>query len=148
MIKLTEYLMGRDTEYPLTLELALNAAEHLAAINYIRGVYGAPLPVTSGYRPGKYNKKAGGAAKSSHLLCEATDFGDKPLTTVEPSDAYFGKFCINGEGFELGKFGRWCLVNLKTLEEAGLYMEHPAKTPGWVHLTTRAPASGNRVFLP
>lgn len=29
-----------------------------------------------------------------------------------------------------------------------LYREHPSATKGWVHLTTRAPASGRRTFYP
>ena len=29
-----------------------------------------------------------------------------------------------------------------------LYREHPDATPGWCHLTTRRPGSGNRSFLP
>lgn len=31
---------------------------------------------------------------------------------------------------------------------AGLYREHPDATPGWCHLTTRAPGSGKRTFYP
>ena len=34
------------------------------------------------------------------------------------------------------------------LEAAGLYREDPAATPGWCHLTTRAPGSGRRTFTP
>lgn len=34
------------------------------------------------------------------------------------------------------------------LEEYALYREHPDSTPGWCHLTTRAPGSGNRTFHP
>jgi hypothetical protein len=34
------------------------------------------------------------------------------------------------------------------LEEYGLYREHPDDTPGWCHLTTRAPHSGHRTFKP
>lgn len=34
------------------------------------------------------------------------------------------------------------------LEECGLYREHPDSTPGWCHLTTRAPRSGMRTFFP
>lgn len=34
------------------------------------------------------------------------------------------------------------------LEEYGLYREHPNSTNSWVHLTTRAPGSGHRTFLP
>ena len=34
------------------------------------------------------------------------------------------------------------------LEKFGLYREHPAYTPTWCHLTTRAPHSGKRTFVP
>lgn len=34
------------------------------------------------------------------------------------------------------------------LEEYGLYREHPYSTIGWCHLTTKAPASGHRTFVP
>jgi len=125
MIRLPEFLMGRHLEYPLTLELALNAAQLLAAINYLRGVYGKPLTVSSGYRPGHFNKRAGGAKNSSHLTCEAIDIADPD-----------------------GKFGEWCLANLHHLEHANLYLENPAYTPGWAHLQARRPVSGNRVFIP
>lgn len=124
MITLKEFLMGREKEYPLTLELALNAASLLAAINYIRGVYGESLTVSSGYRPGKYNVRAGGAKNSSHMTCEAIDLHDD------------------------GKFANWCVNNLKELEKAGLYMEDPASTKGWVHLQIRKTKSGKRIFKP
>jgi hypothetical protein len=34
------------------------------------------------------------------------------------------------------------------LEEYNLYREHPNDTPGWCHLTKRAPRSGHRTFKP
>ena len=34
------------------------------------------------------------------------------------------------------------------LETYGLYREAPSATPGWTHLTTRAPRSGRRTFAP
>lgn len=34
------------------------------------------------------------------------------------------------------------------LEQCGLYREHPGSTIHWCHLTTRAPHSGHRTFLP
>ena len=34
------------------------------------------------------------------------------------------------------------------LKNAWLYREDPSKTPGWLHLTTRAPGSGKRTFMP
>lgn len=39
-------------------------------------------------------------------------------------------------------------INDQCLEDFGLYREHPAATVGWVHLTDRAPGSGNRTFMP
>lgn len=44
--------------------------------------------------------------------------------------------------FEDGKGGN------SKLESYGLYREHPDDTPGWCHLTTRAPHSGHRTFKP
>jgi hypothetical protein len=125
MIKLSEFLMGREIEYPLTVELALNAASLLASINYIRGVYGKPLKLSSGYRPGHFNKAAKGSDNSSHLTCEAIDIADANGTFVE-----------------------WCLDNVVELAKAGLYMEAPENTHGWVHLQIRKPKSGNRIFTP
>lgn len=34
------------------------------------------------------------------------------------------------------------------LESFDLYREAPMSTPGWCHLTTRAPRSGRRTFVP
>lgn len=34
------------------------------------------------------------------------------------------------------------------LRKFGLYREHPDATPGWCHLTDRAPPSGRRTFRP
>lgn len=47
-----------------------------------------------------------------------------------------------------GAIDAWCLTNLDKLEGCGIYIEHPDATRGWSHWTTRAPASGRRVFHP
>ena len=130
MITRDEVLKGRERDYPLDSELELNLSRLLDAVNRIRKEWGKPLIVTSGYRPGHYNKSARGAKRSAHMTCEAVDFQDKD-----------------------GEFGKWCLANLKLLEEAGLYMESPLYTheppaKRWIHLQIRAPKSGNRVFIP
>lgn len=130
MITRDEVLKGRDRDYPLDSELEQNLTRLLDAVNKIRKEWGKPLIVTSGYRPGHYNKSARGAKRSAHMTCEAVDFRDPD-----------------------GEFGKWCLANLKLLEEAGLYMESPIYTheppaKRWIHLQIRAPKSGNRVFIP
>lgn len=51
-----------------------------------------------------------------------------------------------------GQLGEWLFKHQNRLMHHGLYMEHPTATVGkntrWVHLTTRAPRSGRRVFMP
>lgn len=50
-------------------------------------------------------------------------------------DAYISKFDLpNGDN--------------TLLRDCGLYREHPSATPGWCHLTTRAPKSKKRTFYP
>ena len=139
MIKVDEFLMGRDKEFPLTIEMAMNAAKTLAAINYLRGRYGRPLSCSSGYRPGRFNKAAGGATESSHLNCEAIDCQDK-----EPQ--VWRKF--DGESHLITHFANWCLDNLDELRKAGLFLEDPRWTKSWTHLQTRTPRSLSRVFKP
>ncbi len=124
-IKRDEVLMGRDTEFPLTPELEKNLRMLLASLNQFRGLYGIPMVVSSGYRPGHYNKDAGGAAHSNHMTCRACDFHDP--------DGALAFFCAN---------------RLDVLEKCGLYLELPSHTKGWVHLQVIAPKSGNRVFVP
>lgn len=123
MIKAEEILMGRDAEYPITPELTMNLARLLAALNYIRGRYGHPMVVSSGYRPGRFNRAAGGAGRSAHMTLEAADIQDR-----------------------LGDFKAWCLSNVHELEKAGLYMESPDATPTWCHLQIRP--TSQRIFLP
>ncbi len=125
MITVKEYLMNRHNEYPLTVEQAMNMAELLAAVNFLRARYEQTLYVNSGYRPGHYNTEAKGAPKSPHIMCQAIDFADHD-----------------------GELAKWCLEHPKLLEQLGLYMERPEYTKGWVHLQTRKPASGERYFVP
>lgn len=121
MITREEILMGRDTQYPLSNEHALNLRVLLARLNYLRTDWGRPMVVSSGYRPGHYNKLAGGATKSTHLSCEAVDIRDPK-----------------------GELAAW--LTPERLVHYGLYMENPSYTKGWVHLDIRV--RNNRIFNP
>lgn len=126
-----EVLKGRDRDYPLTPELEANLTKLLEAVNKLRIAYGKSFVITSGYRPGHYNKSAKGALKSAHVTCEAIDIRDDSKGTL----------------------AKWCLNNLSLLEQLGLYMESPSATQQppstfWVHLQIRPTKSGARVFLP
>lgn len=105
--------MGRDTEFPLTLELEDNLNKLLEVLNKFREAYGKAMTVSSGYRPGHYNTDAGGAKNSNHRFCRACDFHD-------PDGA------IDTFATECDKDGR--------LKAWGLWLESPAHTPGWCHL--------------
>ena len=122
-IQRNELLMGRDQQFPLSPELETNLSKLLSALNRFRTIYGKPMNVSSGYRPGHFNTDAGGAKNSTHLVCMACDFHDAD-----------------------GSLDQWCLDHLDVLEECGLYLESPDHTHGWCHLQIRP--TKNRVFIP
>lgn len=121
MISRDEVLMGRDKEYPLGAEDELQLALLLKAVNKLRTMYGLPMYVSSGYRPGKYNEQAHGATNSAHKTCQAIDFKD-------PNHAIYN-FCTD-----------------VVLEMCGLYKEDGSHTPTWCHVQIRP--TQNRVFKP
>lgn len=121
MISKAEILTGRDIEYPLTPELEANLEKLLIAVNKLRALYGKPMYVSSGYRPGHYNEAAGGAKSSTHLVCKAVDFKDTD-----------------------GSIKKWLTADI--LEACGLWQEAPERTPTWVHVDIRPRT--NRIFNP
>jgi len=125
MVSRDEVLMGRDQEFPLSAELEANLTKLLEVLNKFRTIYGKPMIVSSGYRPGHYNTDAGGAKNSNHRVCLACDFHD--------ADGSLDQFCID---------------NLNILEACGLWLESLDSTPGWTHLQCVPPSSGSRVFHP
>lgn len=120
MISRDEILMGRDAEFPLSQELEDNLKLLLICVNKLRALYGKPMYVSSGYRPGHYNSDVSGAKNSTHMVCMAVDFHDVDNALKD-----------------------WITVEI--LEECGLWQEDPAKTPTWLHVDTKP--RENRVFL-
>lgn len=121
MITRSEILMGREVEYPLSIALEENLSKLLVAVNKLRALYGKPMVVSSGYRPGKYNSLAGGAKSSTHLVCMAVDFKDND-----------------------GELKAW--ITPEILEQCGLWQEAPDRTPTWLHVDIRPRRT--RVFRP
>ena len=120
-----EILMGRDKQHPITPEQSDNLDDLIRALNPVRHLYGAPLFLSSGYRPSMINSNVGGAKRSAHMQCQAVDIIDKD-----------------------GLIANWVLNHLTLLEENGIFMEDPRYTKGWIHLDIRGPKSGKRVFIP
>lgn len=128
-LSLREYFMGRDKEYPPTSEIQFSAAQLVARVNHLFQLlqFPAPVFVSSGYRPGHFNKPpfANGAPRSGHLVGRAVDLRDP--------NGRLG-LAIMASGGE------------RILAEAGLWLERLSDTPGWVHLDTiNRP---HRIFIP
>ena len=121
--------MGRELLHPgeLTTELRANAALTVQRTNALLRLAGLrTCEVNSGWRPTAINAATAGASpRSRHITCQAIDLCDA-------FDALDG----------------WCMANLPALEAIGLWLEHPSATPGWCHVQTLPPGSGNRVFFP
>ena len=100
-----------------------------------------------------------------YARADGVEFPDNPNTGSGVSGLTFGGFrpqdCPQGAPLSSHKKGLavdrydprnkiddWCMKNLAKLEECGIYIEHPSKTPGWSHWTIKRPGSGNRVFYP
>ena len=127
-LKLSDYYMGRDKTHrgELTRELRANARDTVRRVNRLLRRAGITVSVSSGWRPVTINAAVPGSAKNSkHILCLAIDLDDRN-----------------------GQLDAWCMANPEVLEELGLWLEHPRATPGWCHLQTQPPRSGNRVFEP
>jgi uncharacterized protein YcbK (DUF882 family) len=121
MIDLKTYLMGRDKIYTLNEQQKRNAIKLLEKINALFSELKIKVSLSSGYRPGHFNKAAGGSARSGHLTCEAIDLADLDGSLKEK-------------------------ITLELLEKYDLYMENGDYTRSWVHLQTRK--TRNRVFNP
>lgn len=128
--------MGRDQQYNTdwTLEVRNNAKMLLLKVNQLIDLMPFDLeinpktnsPVSSGWRPARLNANVPGAApKSKHMLGLAVDLYDPE-----------------------GEIDDWCMDNLGSLEQCGIWLEHPSATKGWSHWQCVPPKSGKRVFYP
>lgn len=117
-------------KYPTTPQIDSNLKVLCDRLNIVRAAYGKPMTVTSGLRSEKQQEeliKAGKskATKSKHLTGHAADISDPD-----------------------GELAKWCKANVAVLEKAGLWLEDPDYTPGWLHAQTVPPNSGRRFFKP
>lgn len=126
MITTEAYFMGRDVDYPPSDILKFNAEETVRRANILLTMAEMERGVRSGYRPPEINAQVPNAAPhSKHMTCQAVDIADND-----------------------GKLKSWCLDNLSSLDEIGLWMESPEATPTWCHVQWVPPLSGHRVFYP
>lgn len=126
-----QFLMGRIKWDELTPEMQADTDDLLDKVNRLMADFYTRNPdekqrvITSGYRSPAINAKAGGAAKSKHMICQAIDIHD-PTGTLD----------------------KWLTLYPEKLIEFDLYREHPDHTPNWTHLQITGPRSKKRTFLP
>lgn len=122
-----DLLMGRDEEFKdeYTDEVSNNLDALVPKLNALQEASGLDLFINSGWRPSAVNASVGGAPHSTHDLGLAADIGDHS-----------------------GLLRDWILQNLETMVRLGLYMEDFRWTLGWVHVQSRPPRSGKRIYIP
>lgn len=126
LIDVTEYLMGRITLQDLTPDMLANLNTIVPRANDLLTAFGEYRTVNSGYRSPAYQMQINpNAPHSKHEVCAAVDLEDKD-----------------------NRLKDWCMANLGTLADIGLWMEDPKSTPDWVHVQCIPPGSGHRVFIP
>jgi hypothetical protein len=123
----------RELSDECTDEVKKNVQELCDRVNaFLKEIgYTGKIDLSSGFRTSSANDATKNAkGKSSHLegkACDIIDNKDQSLAKLAES-------------------------RVDLLEKHDLYMEHPSKTIGkytnWLHLSTRPPKSGKRVFYP
>jgi hypothetical protein len=136
-----EDIITSDGKYPARAAAATprirdNARDLAERVDRLLTSFGERCEVSSGFRTQGANQAANGAAKSWHLFGCAVDLRDP-----------------------LGELALYCLAEQDLLAHFGLWLEDPRWTRKekqkdgtwkhrWVHLQTKPPASGRRVFRP
>jgi len=135
MISVSDVIGPWDRSKDLTADRRKSIAALVTPVNALLALAsaaGVPLPVNpvtktqvSGTLYGGFRPQSCpiGAPQSAHKVGMAVDIYD-------PSNA----------------LDAW--ITDDVLRECGLYREGGRWTPGWTHLTTRRPGSGNRTFQP
>ena len=132
-----------EREKYATQSIRINVQALIEKVNKLLTSYqnGHPVPypiaLSSGFRPPLVNAATPGASSTSwHMTGNAVDIEDPE-----------------------GTLGLFCAMDLVLLEHFGLYLEDPHWTrkgkqkdgswkSRWVHLQSKAPPSGKRVFRP
>jgi len=132
-----EQLFGAKMQHPNAtpervangIELLTRVSELLEYLEYVPPICPNTGTQISGSKGGsgdggfRLQTSGTGAKKSSHKEGQAVDIYD-PRGVLDD------------------------LLSDEILDNHDLYREHPDDTPGWCHLTTRAPRSGRRTFHP
>ena len=127
--------------------------EHLVinVLDPVRGLFGKPIKVNSGYRCEMHNKKVGGAAKSQHLTGQAADIcaersGYANMTTWKEANMEIARLIVKNCKFDqlilefVGEndlLPQWVHVSYNPRLCRGQVLKKVAGKPGYPALTTQ-----------
>jgi hypothetical protein len=139
MITLKQYFGAK----PHTKQHESNAKALLACVNSLCEYLGVSCPIDPDTGT-EISGSKGGAGDGGFRLPTATT-GSKLSShkTAQGVDKYDPNEELDNAITNAPPINGMCV-----LEYFGLYREHQSKTHGWCHLTTRAPGSGLREFMP
>lgn len=134
MISMSELLQGKNLA-DLPEGHQENLADLLIRVNKVRTAYNKSMTVTSGYR-----------SLADHLRI----YKEKGIT--DQSKIPMKSKHLSGDAVDIadsdGALKAWIKLNIKVLEDAGLWCEDFSTTTTWVHFQRLPPASGKRFFMP
>lgn len=132
MIQSSDYFKQFAASQEITDQIRKNADKLLAKVCTLLSLIPYETTIVSGFRTKKWESKQGRSGNSAHCVGMAVDLKDPDKV-----------------------IGTWLRSNEAYLRQEGLHFEsldvtHKSDDPNkrWVHITTRAPASGNIEFIP
>ncbi len=123
----------------LSPELQGNANTLIPKVNELLSQFGEYRKVNSGLRSLEHHLEI------YRIKNEARKSKGLPELKVPMNSAHLSAQAVDLEDADR-ELTKWCLLNLKILEECGLWMEDPNSATTWVHLQIRP--TKNRVFIP
>jgi uncharacterized protein YcbK (DUF882 family) len=122
-----EFACHDGTDVPLSLYP--NLKRLIQTLDIIRGEWGEPIHVTSGYRTPAWNARVSGAGQSRHMTAEAADIRPRKLGDIIPLQhvvlKLFREDRLPGLG-GLGTYHSWLHVDVRTRKPP----EHLARWQG------------------
>lgn len=147
LINVEEYLMSRATLETLPDETVRNINTLIPKVNDLLEAFYTANPTEP-----KHGVSSGIRTKEDHIRVYEEINTKRKAKNLPPLTIPWGSKHLTGAAVDIedknDKFKNWILLNVKMLEDLGLYCEALSHTDTWVHIQCIPPKSGNRFFIP
>ncbi len=147
LISVEEYLMGRATLETLPDETVRNINTLIPKVNDLLEAFYTTFP-----NEPKHDVSSGIRTKEDHIRIYEEINTKRKAKNLPALSIPWGSKHLTGAAVDIedktDKFKNWILLNVKMLEDLGLYCEAFSHTDTWVHIQCISPKSGNRFFVP